>query len=422
MSDPSLPLADELRSTGPIRILFVDDEVNALDGLRRGLRGKRHEWDMVFAKGGAAAIEALAEGEFDVIVTDIQMSGVDGFEVLRFALERQPEALRLVLTGQNQFESALRAVTLAHQCLAKPCDRHELREAIERACNLRGLLSDRRLRATLSSIESLPTAPKLFIKISRLVEDENSGTAEIVALLEQDLAISAKLLQVVNSAFFGLPRNVTSLTDATNLLGQRVIRAMVLGEEAVRPFTGKGLFSAADLVREQQHGLKVARLAHRLAGGGALAESAFLAGMMHDLGWTVVGSLLPERYQSFMESHARGERGQDVERATLGAPHEAIGAFILGTWGLPLEVVEAVAYHAQPSCVPHAELNSITLVHVATALLHEIRCASGAEDSRPSGRGLDLSYVASLGLESEVPVWRATAADLVEQWESGGVG
>ena len=316
MSDSTPPLAAGAPSTGPLRVLFVDDELNALEGLRRNLRSKRHEWDMVFAQGGRAALEELANGEFGVIVTDTQMEGVDGFEVLKFALEHQPEALRLVLTGQNHFDIALRAVTLAHQCLAKPCDRHEVCEAIERACNLRGLLDDRGLRGTLSSIESLPTAPKLFMRISQLVEDENTGTDEVVALLEQDLAISAKILQVVNSAFFGLPRHVTSLHEATNLLGQRVIRAMVLGEEAVRPFRGKGLFSAADLEREQQHGLKVGRLAHKLAGGGALAEGAFLAGMMHDLGWTVAGSLLPERYRSFSALHSRGERGTEIECAT----------------------------------------------------------------------------------------------------------
>ena len=122
-----------------------------------------------------------------------------------------------------------------------------MREAIERACTLRGLLADPGLRQALAAIESLPTTPTLFIRLTQLLANEDTGASDIAELLERDLAMSAKILQVVNSAFFGLPRQVTNMTDAVSFLGQRVIRAMVLGEEAFRPFKGKGRFTPADL-------------------------------------------------------------------------------------------------------------------------------------------------------------------------------
>jgi len=411
MLDPIPASPSGTVSADPIRILFVDDDPSVLQGLGRSLRKKRTEWDMVFAQGGVAGIEAMTEGEFGVIVSDVHMEDVDGFEVLKFAKEWQPEALRIVLTGQTQFDVSLRTVSVAHQCLAKPCDRYEVRESIERACTLRGLLGDESLRKTLSSIESLPTTPELFTKLTRLLEDEGTGAADIGALLQRDLGMSAKILQVVNSAFFGLPRRITNITEAVSFLGQRVIRAMVLGEEAFRPFRGKGLFSATDLEREQDHGLQVARLARKLVGTGDLAEGAFLAGMMHDIGWTVAGCLLPDLYRSFDAQRRAGRRGPTIERQTMGATHEAIGAFLLGAWGLPLTVVEAVAYHAEPHKVPHEQMDVVTAVHVATSLLYEMRTADGVFDTRPSGQPLNEPYLASLGLRGEIDGWRRAALE-----------
>lgn len=402
---PEAPLAE------PIRVLFVDDESSVLDGLRRSLRKKRDEWEMVFVDSGVAAIEAMCDSEFGVLVTDLRMPDVDGFEVLEFAKEQQPEALRIVLSGQIDFDVSLRTVSLAHQSLAKPCDREEVREAIECACTLRGLLSDPGLRQTLSAIESLPTTPHLFTKLTQMLEREDTGASDIGELLSQDIAMSAKILQVVNSAFFGLPRVVTNMTEAAAFLGQRVIRAMVLGEEAFRPFRGKGLFGLADLEREQEHGLTVARLARDVAGPGPLAEGAFLAGMMHDLGWTVAGCLLPDRYECFDAQRRAGARGPQVERNTLGATHEALGAFVLGAWGLPLEVVQSVAYHAEPQLLPHEQMSAVTAVHVATALLHEQRTADGETDPRPSGQPLNLEYLASLGLGARIDDWRRIAEE-----------
>jgi len=396
-------------SDAPIRVLFVDDEAGVLDGLRRSLRKQREVWDMVFAQGGAAGLEALRAGEFGVIVCDVAMREVDGFEVLGFAKERQPEALRIVLTGQSDFESAVRSVALAHQVLAKPSDRDEVRHKIERACTLRGLLADAALRRALSSIDSLPSAPTLFTKLTHLLADEDTGAEDIGELLEQDLAMSAKILQVVNSAFFGLPRVITNMSEAAAFLGQRVIRAMVLGEEAFRPFKGQGLFSAADLEREQRHGFEVGQLARRIVGPGELSEGAFLAGMMHDLGWTVIGCLLPDLYRAFGVRRRAGQRGPAIERITMGANHEAIEAFLLGAWGLPLEVVEAVAYHSEPQRVPHEEPGVITAVHVASSLLHELRTADDTPDPRPSGLPLNEDYVAGLGLRSRIDEWRAMA-------------
>jgi HD-like signal output (HDOD) protein/ActR/RegA family two-component response regulator len=411
MSDPIPSLAAEPPVPEPIRVLFVDDEPSVLDGLRRSLRRKRNEWEMEFVDSGVAAVEAMCDREFGVLVTDLRMPDVDGFQVLEFAKERQPEALRIVLSGETDFEFALRSVSLAHQSLAKPCERDEVREAIERACTLRGLLGEPQLRQALAAIESLPTTPSLFLELTQLLAREDTGASEIGELLEQDLAMSAKILQVVNSAFFGLPRRVTNMTEAVSFLGQRVIRAMVLGEEAFRPFKGKGSFTPADLEREQEHGLRVARLARAIAGTTDLGESAFLAGMMHDLGWTVAACLLPDRYERFDQQRRAGARGPHVERRTMGATHEALGAFVLGAWGLPLEVVEAVAYHAEPQLLPHEQLSAVTAVHVATALLHELRVADGEPDPRPSGRPLNLAYVESLGLADRVDAWRRLAAE-----------
>src|ERR1700722_16735111 len=119
-----------------MRLLFVDDEPRVLQGLKQSRRGKRKIWDMVFAEGGAGALAELERGRFDAIVTDMRMPGMDGAELLNRVKCAQPEALRIILSGQMDPGAAVRAASSAHRFLAKPCDSDTLIEILSESLDL----------------------------------------------------------------------------------------------------------------------------------------------------------------------------------------------------------------------------------------------------------------------------------------------
>lgn len=185
-------------------ILFVDDESNVLDGLRRMLRPMRRDWSMNFVDSGEAALEHISHEGCDVIVSDMRMPGMDGVELLGTVGQECPKAVRIALSGHAEMEMLLESVCAAHQYLAKPCDDETLKATIERACALRDLLSDERLTGLVTQLDSLPSLPTLYTEVTEELARSDSSLARAGEIIGKDVAMSAKVLQLVNSAFFGL--------------------------------------------------------------------------------------------------------------------------------------------------------------------------------------------------------------------------
>ncbi len=114
-------------------VLFVDDELNVLEGLRTRLHRQRSKWEMVFVQSGREALERLAQGDVDVLVTDMRMPEMDGVTLLKRAQEEYPRVVRIVLSGHAELEAALRAIHVAHQFLSKPCEAGVIENVVERA-------------------------------------------------------------------------------------------------------------------------------------------------------------------------------------------------------------------------------------------------------------------------------------------------
>ena len=207
-------------------ILFVDDEPMVLQGLQRMLRPHRAIWDMSFATSGAEALAMLEGKPFDAVVTDMRMPGMDGATLLEQVRERYPAAIRIVLSGYFEQEAAMRALPVAHQFLAKPCDPMKLRHAIERTVGFVGLLPDVALRRVVGAIGKLPTLPRTSALLVQSLQNPDVQMDEIAAIVERDVGITAKILQLVNSAFFCLPNYVTSVRMAVSYLGLDTLKQL----------------------------------------------------------------------------------------------------------------------------------------------------------------------------------------------------
>lgn len=397
------------------RVLFVDDEPHVLDGLRDRMRRRRKEWDMSFALGGPAALEAFRQQPFDVIVTDMRMPGLDGAALLEQIQRDYPQTVRIVLSGYSEPEAALRAVRVAQQFLSKPCDAASIENAVERACNLQAVLTNERLRGIVGRIETLPSPPETYLVLSRLLEKPEVTTGEIAAQVERDTALSAKLLQVVNSAFFGLPRRLSSIPEAVTYLGQSTIRDLILTLSVLQTRRATTAISVGAL---QRRSLLTANIARRMT-HGKLAEEAFVAGLLHDIGLLVLASELPQAHQQVVSMLQTGSTSlAEAEREVLGVSHEDLGAYLLALWGLPHAIVEAVAFHHRPMAVEGAGLGLPAIIHVADLLAQEAGGAAILAGAPPCR--FDPAYLEAIGVTESLDGWREMARALAVVPNEGG--
>jgi len=354
------------------RILFVDDEPSILDGLKRMLRPMRSEWDMVFAPGGEAALSLLEAQHFDVIVTDMRMPGMDGATLLEIVREKYPSLLRIILSGYTELQSSLRAVPVAHQFLLKPCDPDMLRAGIARATSLGEVLDSKMLTSLVGALRDLPSLPRIFAELKTALAQPNISTDRISQIVEQDVALSAKLLQLVNSAFFGLARDVTNVKTAVTCLGITVLHDLVLTLEVFRSFQPDEYVSVEYLEDFHRHAQLTARIAAGIAQKYKVSPGAVLAALLHDVGKLVIAERTPAHFaRVLVQAHDEGKPLYEIEERLTHFSHAEVGAYLLSLWGLPYSLVEAVAHHHHPRRIPTNGLDMVLLVYLSNLLAHE---------------------------------------------------
>lgn len=393
------------------RILFVDDEQQVLDGLRDMLRKQRKQWEMSFALGGPAALKTLEGASFDVVVSDMRMPSVDGAALLAHVKEHCPTAARIILSGQSDRESVMRALPAAHQFLAKPCDADTLRSVVERACHLQQMLSSSDIRTIVGQLDRLPSTPQTYWDLTNAASRPEAGVVEFAAIVEQDPAMSLKVLQLVNSAYFGLAQRVTSVHQAVSRLGVELLKALALSVHAFGTLKAPPV-KGFSLEQLQQHSLLTARVGKCFVPDIKRAGEVFSAALMHDVGKLVLAVGVPELFAAVVQQHVETRRPYyALERETLGVTHAEVGAYLLGYWGLPLPLVEAIAFHHTPSLVAEGSAETLAAVHVADALVDN----QVANDDPGRDGLLDLAFIERAGLANKLPEWRAQAASLLQK-------
>jgi putative nucleotidyltransferase with HDIG domain len=394
-----------------IRVIFVDDEPRVLEGLKRMLRPKRNEWSMKFVGSAQAALEALKSEPCEVVVTDMRMPGMNGAELLEIVQREYPDTIRLILSGQAETESVMKALGVSHQFLSKPCDAEILQGTISRAFALRDLAGSEQVKTLVARINKLPTLPTSYQKLVEVLRSPNSSIEDVADIISTDPAMTARLLKLVNSAYFGLQKPVADVGRAGALLGLDRIMALVLGQ---------GIFSDCEAPKVAgfsmealwQHSVTTAAAAHRIAQAEKLdrdmVAAAFLAGMLHDIGKLVLAMGLPEQYAKVLEQAASGRPGelQQMEMLELRASHTDVGAYLVGLWGLPNTIAEAIAYHEDPSQSRSGAFGLPAIVHAADRMAYR----PDITDPRSPELGLNVAYFEKHGRIDRWNDWREAFA------------
>lgn len=395
------------------RIIFVDDEPKILQGLERMLHPMRKEWEMKFAGSGAEALSLLQREPFDVVVTDMRMPGMDGVQLLSEVKRQAPEVIRIILSGDSDRQMVLKSVALAHQFISKPCNPQTLTSIISGALALGDLLGDHSLKKLVTRFSTLPSLPTLYLQMEQVIQSEGSSIGRIAEIISQDVSMTAKVLQLANSAYFGLPRTVNNPTEAVNFIGLKALEALILSVHIFAQFKNASRFQSFldQLWLHSQATAGIAEAISKREGNDkTMSVYASTAGLLHDCGKLVLADNYPEKYQQAL-SVAKQERIPlwRAEERIFGVPHGTVGAYLLGIWGLPNPIIEALAFHHKPNSYPQDHFNVLTAVHVANALEQEDR------DIEDQGSKVDEDYLSVLGLRNRLPEWRTLVKEFKEK-------
>lgn len=358
-----------------MKVLFVDDEPRVLEALQRMLFDAAGSWEVETASSGHDALNLLSSSRFDVIVTDMRMPGMDGAQLLQQVHERWPSMTRIVLSGQTDQEHAMKALGSAHQFLSKPCDPRTLTQVVENAFHLQALTPNERIRGLAASAHRLPSVAKVHERILKLLDAPEGNLRDAADLVAQDPSLAAKVMRIVNSAFFARGSVVQDVRTATSRLGMDLLRALVLSERA------SGGKTSPRIERVQARALDAASLACKF-----LPESerraAFTAGLLCDVGTLVLEQGAPDEISAVYEyAKEAGIAPHVAEKEMLGSSHADIGGYVLGLWGVPPVIVEAVLGH-------HVLGRDPSLLSAAVNVAHHI-----VADETPSDEAIDRAGV-----------------------------
>lgn len=407
---------------GAITVLFVDDEPAILRGLERQMLTVETCFDgattvnRLYAGNGAEALDVMAQTTCDVVVTDMRMPGMDGAALLRAIKNKYPQTVRIILSGYSDGGSKLLTTGLAHQYLTKPCDPEILHTILQSLCRLRSLLYNDGLKKIIAQMATLPSLPNLYWELMQEIQSPDSSLKRVGQIVGQDSGMTAKILQLVNSAYFGLPQQVTTATQAVVLLGLDTIKALMLSVHIFTQFEQHLLKNNFNLKKYEAHTLTVASLARCIArqhgADQQTIDTAFTAGILHDVGKLLLMTNLSEQYHWALSLvQKRHILPTEAEWHVFNTTHAIVGAYLLNLWGLPYPIVEAVAYHHNPLDGIRRQFTPLTAVHIANVWSYQLNLTS--VDHRLSQ--VDMAYLEHLGMAGQLPEWETGCKNLLSQ-------
>ena len=393
-----MTIRKQVRKKGPrSRILFVDDEPRVLDALRRTLRPMHDEWDMRFATSGLEALELATATPFDAVVSDMRMPGMDGAELLREIRRLSPGTVRFVLSGHADKDMILETVGPTHRFFTKPCDPDILVQAISRALVTVAALDKTHVGPLVSGTISLPTVPELYSQLKDLLSRPETTGEQAAAVISRDVAMSARILHVANSSFFGPRREIRNINEALQYLGRETVKSVVL-TTGVFDQLPENLMSQFDVRELETHSMRVGSLAGQILwtitpGDHSMIDDAVTAGLLHDVGKLVLIGSMQDEYAGIFGKMKEGHDDLlSLEEKKLHTNHAEVGGCLAELWDLPMQIADAISCHHEPGKSLDDTFSVLTAVHVANVFVHE---ASTDVTGLPPPR-LDRSYVAQL--------------------------
>ncbi len=388
---------------GEKRILLAEADPTVSEEFCQALG---QEWKVTAVRSGSALLTEIKRSPYEVLVTELDLPEMDGAEVINKIRRKYPKTVRFILAEESSKDRVMKEMLGAHQFLAKPIDPTTLKDTIERAIALDAWIGSGTLRELISRVRSFPSLPSLYLEVLSALRSPSASPEEVGAIISKDMAMTTKLLQVLNSAYFGLPRTITDPAEAVGLLGFETVKSMVLAIKLLSQYDRiKPVYFSID--RLWRHSTSVAKLAKELVlfetRDRVTADQAFTCGLMHDIGKVVLAANFDEQYRG---ARSLSQKQQiplwEVEKTIFGASHGEIGAYLLGLWGMPMNFVEVAALHHCPCSSSDVAFSALTAVHVANTFDYELN----PDDEGLGVPQIDPDYLSRIRLSGRLKAWR----------------
>jgi putative nucleotidyltransferase with HDIG domain len=401
------------------QILLVGTEPGLAPGSPTLSSPLKDQWTFSCVGNGTQAVELLEKTRFQAVVSELRLPDMSGIQLLDQVIQRTPSAHRFILADLTDRQTMLKCVGTAHQFLSKPCDSTKLEAALDRAFRMEVLFGNEVVKQMVTQMRKVPSPPAIYFQIVKELQSPAASMENIGAIISQDMAVTGKLLQMVNSAAFGLQRPVSSPAEAVMYLGIETTKSLVLLAHTYSHFDRipPSIFSVDGLWR---HSLAAGRLARAIAraerSGEEVVDQSFTAGLLHDMGKLVLAANQPEAYGRVNTEARRSQVALwEAEFKAFGATHAEVGAWLAAVWGLPIQIIEALALHHHPSRFLSEGFSPLSAVHAGNALEHEVQ----ADGTEPGVARLDLEYLGNQGWTERIEAWRELGRNFAPRSNSG---
>jgi len=397
------------------RVLFVDDEpsIRGIYQMLDSFLGE--EFTVQTAGGGDEALELMTKSSYDVVISDLTMPKMTGVEFLTEVANRSPASARVVVSGYVDEMSIAKCCLVGHRYFIKPFDPIALTTLIQNLSQTKKLTLSKKVQILIGRIGALPCPSETFLQLTNALNSNLSSMGDVSGIVSQDPSLTAKILQVVNSAQFGGSRKIGSVTEAVQIIGLELVRALMLGFQVFKFYELKDP-AGISLGNLWKHCLRTAITARRLCELEGLPSKmcgdAFTVGLLHDIGKLILASNAPDEFRTAWDKAAQENIPlYEAELAIFGATHAQIGAYLLRLWGLPESIVTPVQMHHS---LTRADYNMLT----PALMVHFAQCLTRPENAVPKWH---FDFIRELGMDERMADWRATLNRETSQLASTGL-
>jgi HD-like signal output (HDOD) protein len=406
-----------------VSVLFVDDNQASLQALKEAFGSCDDSWDTAFVPGGDVALHVMAERPVDAVVASAPLTGMSAASFLRLTKLKHPRTARIALSNPGDKGAMLSTLPVANQCLSKTCGTEALARVVKHTTSLQTRLFSEATQKIVAEVGALPSLPSTLAAVDAALAEEDCSLGRVAEVMSSDVAMVAKILQLVNSSFFGLRTEIRDLRQAVAYLGIEALRDFALAGSMFRAFTPSPVLPSDWLNLFNAHSLAVADTMTQLVRTSTAKCEANVAGMLHDIGELVVAERAPNKLIEIAREVSAGASRDDAEVRHMGTTYPVIGGHLLSLWGMGYNIVEAITCQRELWTGPAREyqLGDVIVVadHLVGSVTRDLReripatAGRGLPDRAPalpvcqavSSADLDHDYLERVGLLANVTLY-----------------
>ena len=370
-----------------VSVLFVGDKEDGLDRLLTAWRSLGQGIEPRYATGAEDALALMEREPVDAVVASADLRGIGTTGLFGVTKTSHPSTTRIAVLPPGDKAAQQRSLAVANYTMPDNCEAHELTAVIKRASSVQRLLFDDATVRLVGNLGGLPSLPANLRALDDALSNEECSLAEAAAIIQSDVAMSSKILTIVNSSFFGLRGEISDLHNAVVFLGVEVLRDFALTSAAFRAFAPSPMLPVDWLAKFNEHAKAVADIAGRLVHTSYASAEASVVGMLHGVGELVLAERSPADLAAVNGRVAAGEDPSEVELSVLGTTLPRISGYLLATWGMNYRLVEAITTYRDHRASQDREPDLVDVLHAADAL------AERRLDTNPDPASTERSWI-----------------------------